>query len=52
MSKADQLTVNAIRILSAEAIQKAKSGHPVPLGAAAAADVCAGPETQAQPEEP
>ena len=30
-----QLTVNAIRVLSAEAIQKAKSGHPgMPLGAA------------------
>ena len=31
----DQLTINAIRVLSAEAIQKAKSGHPgLPLGAA------------------
>lgn len=30
-----QLTVNAIRVLSAEAIEKAKSGHPgMPLGAA------------------
>ena len=34
----DQLTINAIRVLSAEAIEKAKSGHPgLPLGAADAA---------------
>jgi transketolase len=34
----DELTVNTIRILSAEAIQKANSGHPgTPLGAAPAA---------------
>lgn len=33
--KIDELSVNAIRVLSAEAIQKAKSGHPgLPLGAA------------------
>ena len=33
-----QLTVNAIRILSADAIQKAKSGHPgLPMGMAPAA---------------
>ena len=31
----EQLAVNAIRILSADAVQKAKSGHPgLPLGAA------------------
>ncbi|MCC8127634.1 MAG: transketolase [Clostridiales bacterium] len=31
----DETTVNAIRVLSADAIQKAKSGHPgMPLGAA------------------
>jgi len=35
MNNLDQLTVNAIRVLSADAIQKAKSGHPgLPLGAA------------------
>ena len=35
MQDVKQLTVNAIRVLSAEAIQKAKSGHPgLPLGAA------------------
>ena len=34
----DELTVNAIRVLSAESIQKAKSGHPgLPLGSAGAA---------------
>ena len=34
----DNLTVNTLRFLSAEAIQKAKSGHPgLPLGAAPAA---------------
>lgn len=31
----DQLTINTIRMLSAEAVEKAKSGHPgLPLGAA------------------
>ena len=29
MSNVDTLSINAIRILSADAIQKAKSGHPV-----------------------
>ncbi len=35
MSSAENMTVNCIRVLSAEAIQKAKSGHPgVAMGAA------------------
>ncbi len=35
MTKIDQQSVNAIRILAADAIQKAKSGHPgAPLGTA------------------
>ena len=35
MNKIDELCINAIRVLSADMIQKAKSGHPgLPLGAA------------------
>ena len=35
MNKIDTMSVNAIRVLSADAIQKANSGHRgLPLGAA------------------
>ncbi len=38
MKTIEEMSVNAIRVLSADAIQKAKSGHPgLPLGAASAA---------------
>ena len=38
MKTLQENAVNAIRVLSADAIQKAKSGHPgLPLGAASAA---------------
>lgn len=38
MSNIETMSVNAIRVLSADSIQKANSGHPgLPLGAAAMA---------------
>ena len=38
MSTIDNMSVNAIRVLAADAVQKAKSGHPgLPLGSAAVA---------------
>jgi transketolase len=40
MTKLDQLCVNTIRVLAAECVQKANSGHPgMPMGAAAMAYV-------------
>ena len=38
MSNIDTRSVNAIRVLAADAVQKANSGHPgLPLGSAAMA---------------
>jgi len=38
MSNIDTLSVNSLRVLAADAVQKANSGHPgLPLGAAAMA---------------
>ena len=35
MNNVDKLSINTIRILSAEAVEKAQSGHPgMPMGAA------------------
>ena len=49
----DTLTANAIRVLSAEAIQKANSGHPgLPLGAAPAAFTLWSRFLSANPENP
>ncbi len=49
----DQLTVNTLRFLSAEAIQKANSGHPgLPLGAAPAAYALWAKELKVNPANP
>ncbi len=49
----DQMTVNTLRFLSAEAIQKANSGHPgLPLGAAPAAYALWAKEMKANPANP
>lgn len=49
----DNLTVNTLRFLSAEAIQKAKSGHPgLPLGAAPAAYALWAKELKCNPANP
>ena len=43
MGMIETKTANAIRVLSADAIQKAKSGHPgLPLGCASAASTVGG----------
>ena len=49
----EQMVVNAIRILSAEAVQKAKSGHPgMPMGSAAMAYAVWGKQMKHNPEDP
>lgn len=53
MNKMDTLTINTLRFLSAEAIQKAKSGHPgLPLGAAPAAYTLWAKALKANPANP
>ncbi len=53
MKQIDQLTINTIRFLSAEAIQKAKSGHPgLPLGAAPMAYTLWAKEMKLNPANP
>ena len=49
----EQLVVNAIRILSAEAVQKANSGHPgMPMGSAPAAYAVWGKQMKHNPADP
>lgn len=53
MKNIDTLTINTLRFLSAEAIQKAKSGHPgLPLGAAPMAYTLWAKEMKANPKNP
>ncbi|MDR1558743.1 MAG: transketolase [Clostridiales bacterium] len=53
MTKIEELSINTIRFLSAEAIQKAKSGHPgLPLGAAPAAYTLWADFLKINPESP
>ena len=53
MQNIDELTINTIRFLSAEAIQKANSGHPgLPLGAASAAYTVWAKEMKHNPNNP
>ena len=53
MSNIDQMSANAIRVLAADAIQKAKSGHPgLPLGCADIAYVLWGKEMNHNPKNP
>ena len=49
----EQMVVNAIRILSAEAVQKANSGHPgMPMGSAPAAYAVWGKQMKHNPADP
>ena len=53
MSNIDVMSANAIRVLAADAIQKAKSGHPgLPLGCADIAYVLWGKEMNHNPKNP
>ena len=53
MKPVENTCVNAIRILSAEGVQKANSGHPgLPMGAAAAAFALWGREMKHNPADP
>lgn len=53
MNEVEQLTVNTLRFLSVEAIQKANSGHPgLPLGAAPAAYALWAKEMKHSPQNP
>ncbi|MGN9164736.1 transketolase [Tissierellaceae bacterium HCP3S3_D8] len=53
MMSIDQLTINTIRVLSADAIQRANSGHPgLPLGAAPMAYTLWGKVMNHNPKEP
>jgi len=49
----DQLCINTIRILSAEGVEKAKSGHPgLPMGAAPMAYTLWAKELKHNPKNP
>jgi transketolase len=53
MQQAEQLTINAIRFLSADGVQKANSGHPgLPMGAAAMAYTLWGRQMKYDPADP
>lgn len=52
-SELDQTAINAIRILSADAVQKANSGHPgKPLGSAAMAYTLFSQQLKHNPADP
>ena len=53
MMNIDQLTINTLRVLSAEAVEKANSGHPgLPLGAAPMAYTLWGKVMNHDPKDP
>ena len=52
MNDIDRLSINTVRLLSVEGVQKANSGHPgLPLGAAPMAYTLWSRHYEAQPEE-